>query len=141
MSDVSREAVERVQAAVPACLGAKVAELAEGAGRRSVAPRSGGIVDHQTTVTMDDIDGGQARFERVLQETTPEALAERKEQIAGLTLQEALDGQTRGGPRVAGYRDTPMAREYWRSREQPPPDDEPEDEDDPNTGLPMEQVH
>ena len=138
MSDVSREAVERVQAAVPACLGAKVAQLAEAAGRRSVAPRSGGIVDRQTTVTMDDIEGGQASFDRVLQETTPEALAERKEQIAGLTLQEALAGEVRGGSRVAGYRDTEFARAFWSDQETP---SDPPSPPDPPERPPLEKAH
>ncbi|MHC5034187.1 MAG: hypothetical protein ACYTFZ_04045 [Planctomycetota bacterium] len=120
MPEISREAVERVRERVPVQLHDKVGQAAEKASRRPEAPaRPAKMVDCEERVTVDDTEGGQELFEQVLRDTTPEALQARKEQMAGLTPAEVAAGEQRGSSiRVAGYRDTPMAREFWASREQ-----------------------
>lgn len=121
MSSIPREAVERVKAKTPVAVHPAVEAAAERVPAAPVGGRGQGVQDRKVEITMDDIEGGQDQFERVLADTTPEALERRKEQIAGLTLEEAMSGEVRGGPRVAGYRDTPFSREFWGDREAPKP--------------------
>ena len=105
MPEITREAVERVRARVPAELHARVERVAqERTGRPSASRPPGGITQHQDTVTLDDIPHGREMFERVLADTTPQALARKKRQMAG-------------GPRVAGYRDTEFSRAFWEDRQ------------------------
>lgn len=135
---ISREAVERVKAKTPPSVHPQVERAAERVRVASAPARVPGMRDHRTDVTMDDIEGGHGKLARIMEQVTPEALARRKQEIAGLTLEEALAGEVRGGSRVAGYRDTEFARAFWSDRETPP---DPPSPPDPPERPPLERVH